>query len=250
MSGSDLYAQGRAAWPKLDVSQPAFDAALAERGDITHGDELYLAIACAAGETAAIQAFEARYFTCIAPVTRRLALGDDDAREVEQTLRQRLFVAHDGAPKILAYAGRGQLAGLVQIAATRVALNLVRGRRRIVDEPIAEVPTAANDTIYAKAEYREHVRQAIEGAAAALDARDRTVLRMHLVDRASIDDIATVYRVHRATAARWVTAAREALVATTRDRFLEAAQLAPDDSDGLASFVESQLTLSLDRILR
>jgi len=255
MASGTLYSEGRAAWPKLEVSESDFDRAVATHATpITDAAELYLACACAAGVTDAIKAFEAAYFGSIDPAVRRLGLGADEAQEVAQTLRQRLFIAGDTPAKVLDYAGRGQLAGLVQVAATRIALNLRRGKRRIVDhgdsEPGDELPTAANDTMYAKAEYREHVRKAIEAAAAELETRDRTLLRMHLVERASIDDIATVYRVHRATAARWVVTAREALVAATRDRFLESAQLEQHDSDGLASFVESQLTLSLDRILR
>src|SRR5262249_10106510 len=152
---------------------------------------------------AAIRAFEARYFTCIAAVVRRLRLPDDDAHEIAQTLRQRLFVGGDQAG-VLSYAGAGRLAGLVQVSAMRIALNLRRGRRRIADDVAPEPPAVAGDAIYAKAEYRDKVKRAIEDAAAALAPRDRTLLRMHLVERSSIDDVATLYRVHRATAARWI----------------------------------------------
>jgi RNA polymerase sigma-70 factor (ECF subfamily) len=142
------------------------------------------------------------------------------------------------------------MAGLVQVAATRIALNLRRGQARRDDGPPPEAtPVPAGDAAYAKAEHREHVRRALEDAAAALPVRDRTLLRMHFVERASIDDIAAVYRVHRATAARWVNAARTTLIEQSRDRFLAISQLEPEDTAGLASFVESQLTLSLDRIL-
>lgn len=234
------------------MTAEAFAAALAARGGtVTDAAELYLACACAVGDASAIRAFEDRYFGCIASVSRRLALPGGEADEIAQTLRQRLFVGHDDRPpRVTEYAGRGQLAGLVQVAATRIGLNLRRGRARLSDDPAPDsAPTLATDTVYAKAEYREHVRRALEDAAAALPVRDRTLLRMHLVERASIDDIAAVYRVHRATAARWVTAARAALITQSRDRFLALAQLEADDTAGLASFVESQLTLSLDRIL-
>lgn len=67
------------------------------------------------------------------------------------------------------------------------------------------------------------MKHAIEDAAAELAPRDRALLRLHLVERASIDDIAALYRVHRATVARWIQSARE--------------------------IVESELTLSLSRVL-
>jgi len=231
------------------VSEADFARGSARAPAAADPGELYLAVACSLGDAAAIRAFEARYFTCIASVVRRLRLPDDDAREVEQTLRQRLFVGGIEAAGVLDYAGGGRLGGLIQVAAMRIGLNLQRGRHRLADEPAPDVAGAGVENVYAKAEYRERVKQAIEDAAAELAPRDRTLLRLHLVKRSSIDDIAALYRVHRATAARWIQAAREALVATTRSNFLPATQLEAHDEAGLASFGESQLTLSLSRIL-
>lgn len=248
MAARSLYTQGRAAWPEISVDEAAFDAAAARKPDASDGAELYLACACAAGDAAAIRAFEARYFTCIPGVARRLRLPDDDAGEIAQILRQRLFVGGDGAG-VLAYAGGGKLGGLVQVAATRIGLNLRRGRHRIADDAVPDKPVPAGDATFAKAELRDHIKQAIEDAAAELLPRDRTLLRMHLVEGSSIDDVAALYRVHRATAARWIAAARETLFTRTRARFLEKTRLPTHEEHELASFVESQLTLSLSRIL-
>jgi RNA polymerase sigma-70 factor (ECF subfamily) len=244
------YERGRAAWPRIEVSEDDFAAGLGRASSTADPGEVYLACACAAGDATAIRAFEARYFTCIAPIARRLQLPDVDAHEVAQTLRQRLFVGGIATAGVIGYAGEGRLAGLVQVAATRIALNLRRGRGRFTDdEPAPETPSPAGDAAYAKAEYREHIKRAIEDAAAALSPRERTLLRLHLVERSTIDDIAARYRVHRATAARWVQAAREALVAHARKHFLSATRLDDGDEGGLATFVESQLALSLSRIL-
>jgi RNA polymerase sigma-70 factor (ECF subfamily) len=249
MTAATLYLHGRAAWPAIEVAEDEFAAVARRVPAATDGAELYIACACAAGDAAAILAVEARYFACIAGGVRRLRLPEDDAHEVAQTLRQRLFVGGTARAGVIEYAGSGRLGGLVQVAATRIALNLLRGRRRIADEIVADAPTAASDAVYAKAEYRDAIKRAIEEAAATLAPRDRTLLRLHLVERSSIDDVAALYRVHRATAARWIAAAREALVARTQKRFLETVRLDARDDLGLASFVESQLTLSLQRIL-
>ena len=56
---------------------------------------------------------------------------------------------------------------------------------------------------------------------ATLDQRQRNVLQMNLVQGLSIDEVGRVYAVHRATAARWVSAAREQLVSQTRTRLAE-----------------------------
>ena len=251
MGDAALYLQGRAAWPTISVTEGAFQAAARIASAATDGSEIYLACACAAGDTAAIDAFETRYFACVPAVVRRLRLPDDDAQEVAQTLRKRLFVGGPEQAGVLRYAGTGSLGGLVQVAATRIAIDLRRGRERIAaDEPsdTADTTTSSPEDTYSKEEYRDRIKSAIEDAAASLSPRDRTLLRLHLVDRSSIDDIAALYRVHRATAARWVSAAREELFDHTREHFLAATQL--EDAGGLASFVESQLTLSLSRILR
>jgi RNA polymerase sigma-70 factor (ECF subfamily) len=251
MAARSLYTQGRAAWPEISVDEAKFEALADRAPDGADPAELYIACACAAADSAAIRAFETRYFTCIPGVARRLRLPDDDAGEIAQILRQRLFVGGDTAG-VLGYAGSGRLAGLVQVAATRIAINMRRGRHRIAEDAVPEArsaPVPASDMAFAKAEYRDHIKQAIENAAAELEPRDRTLLRLHLVEGSSIDDVAALYRVHRATAARWIAAARQALFTRTRTRFLEATHLPAHEEHELASFVESQLTLSLSRIL-
>jgi RNA polymerase sigma-70 factor (ECF subfamily) len=249
MPAPTAYQQARVAWPELEVAEADFALAARRAAATLDPAELYLATACATGNAAAIRAFEARYFASIAGIVRRLRSPADDADEVAQTLRQRLFVGGVEGAGVVAYAGGGRLAGLVQVAATRIALNLRRGRHQIADEVAPEPASAGGDAGYAKAEYRERIKEALEEAAAALSTRDRALLRLHLVERASIDDVAALYRVHRATAARWIQAARDTLTAHTRERFHATTAIDPHDEAGLASFVESQLTLSLSRLL-
>jgi RNA polymerase sigma-70 factor (ECF subfamily) len=71
--------------------------------------------------------------------------------------------------------------------------------------------------------------RAFAEAVALLPARDRNLLRFHLIDRLGIDQIAAIYHVHRATAARRLACARGALVASTRARLR--CQLAIDTTE-------------------
>jgi RNA polymerase sigma-70 factor (ECF subfamily) len=66
----------------------------------------------------------------------------------------------------------------------------------------------------------------------------------------NVDEIGSLYDVHRATAARWVAAARERLGTRIRDEL--AAQLKIDvaEVDSIVRLVQSRIDVSLERVLR
>lgn len=75
------------------------------------------------------------------------------------------------------------------------------------------------------------------------------ILRLHLVEGLSIDSIARICFVHRATVARWIVRLKKTLVSRVRDRLIEKWQI---DDTALPSFrmlVDSQMDLSLERLL-
>jgi RNA polymerase sigma-70 factor, ECF subfamily len=206
-----------------------------------------LATRCAAGDQAALVHFRTAYF---APLEAGLArMGLDSARrdDVWQQLAIRLFVGED--PRILTYAGRGQLHGLVKVAATRLALDMLeREQRQTSDDWLAAVPGTRSDPElhWLRTEQRAGIKEEVEHAITALATRDRAVLRLALVERVGIDAIARMYQMHRSTAARWIARVREELVAGVQARLGARWQVAPTE---LAFAVDSQLDLSLDRLL-
>jgi RNA polymerase sigma-70 factor, ECF subfamily len=250
----DAFRRAAAAWPGVEVDQDELEREIAARGGDASADEIYVALACARGDRRAIEAFERRYFAPIAAALARLSLGADDVAEVEQLLRRRLFVGVGGAPpKILAYAGMGRLEGLIRVAAVRAGLSIVREQRRdVADGDWLEGVQASTDDprlAHLKSRHREEFKRAFEEAIAELDDRDRSVLKLHVLERLAIDDIGAVYAVHRATAARWVAGARERLGKSVRRRLIARWELGGAELAGVASLIESQLTLSLDRLL-
>jgi RNA polymerase sigma-70 factor (ECF subfamily) len=72
---------------------------------------------------------------------------------------------------------------------------------------------------------------------------------MHLVHQLSIDEIGRTYDVHRATAARWLTAVRDRLQDETRRRLRERLKVDDRELDSLFRVVESQLAVSFRRVL-
>jgi RNA polymerase sigma-70 factor (ECF subfamily) len=75
------------------------------------------------------------------------------------------------------------------------------------------------------------------------------ILRLHLVERLGIDSIAAICSVHRATAARQIALAKEMLVVRVRLRLVARWQVSDPDLPALRTLVESQLDLSLRRLL-
>ncbi len=256
--------RGRAAWPGLVVTQHelARMAALhlAQAQERTSGGldaldaaELYLAVACVRGDAVALVCFRGRYFEPLAPSLRKLGLGDAQRDDVWQTLCERLLVSTDGAsPRIVMYAGGGELGGLVRVAATRVALNWRRqDRRRVSDEWLEDLPGCRSDPElrFMKEQHRAELKEELEAVLATLTARERMVLRLHLVERLGIDAIARVCAVHRATVARWISRSKERLAVRLRERLIARWKVDDGSLPAFKSLLDSQLDLSLERLL-
>ena len=82
-----------------------------------------------------------------------------------------------------------------------------------------------------------------------LEPRDRLLLKYHYLDGLTVDRIGALYTVHRATAARWIAAAREMLATRTQRILLEKLRVTPSELRSIARLVESQLDLSMRRLL-
>src|SRR5207249_4416670 len=69
----------RAAWPTVETAVDEVVAVLEQRAGATETPDaipvadVYIAVACARGETSALRAFEARYFTGIGPALARIS---------------------------------------------------------------------------------------------------------------------------------------------------------------------------------
>lgn len=258
--------RGRAAWPGIFVSEEELVriasirlSEAAARGanrslDALDVVELCLAVACARGDAAALHQFRARYFDTIAGRLRRMGVDDALREDVWQTLCERLMVATGGKPaRIMRYAGTGELSGLVRVSATRVALNWLehRKRRRAADDWVDLLPDTRSDPELhlVKHQLRTQLKEELARALSVLAARDRAVLRLHLVERVSIDRVAAMFVVHRATAARWIAHAKQALALRVRDRLLARWRLAPGSLPDFESLIDGQFDLSLERLL-
>jgi RNA polymerase sigma-70 factor (ECF subfamily) len=269
----ELLAEGRAAWPGLTVEpravavfvgrqlEPDVDADDALDG-LRPGD-LYLACACATGDTAAINAFDKAYMREVDIALARMRMPPPRASDVKQLVRQRLFVTDEPLVvggvtfhgKIAEYAGRGDLRRWVRSVAVRTCLNeLRRGKHEILtedDQLMARLPVGGDDPelAYMKRTYASEFKAAFAEALTQLGPREQTLLRYHHVDGLNIDEIGAIYRVHRVTAFRWLEKAKEQLVQRTLELLRARLKLTAKELDSVLRMIRSQVHLSLVRQL-
>jgi RNA polymerase sigma-70 factor (ECF subfamily) len=142
------------------------------------------------------------------------------------------------------------LGGWLRVTATRAVLNWLKAQRR---EPLdddeamlgsIEAPAEAPELQHLKERYRGEFSSAFRRAIHALEVRQRNMLRQHYIDDLSLEELGALYNVHRATAARWLGAARTALLEKTRDEISKALGLNRLEVDSLMRLVQSRLDLS------
>lgn len=268
-----LLARGRAAWPNVSIAEAVvvahlFDKAALdwERVDALHGEDLYLAAACAHGEPTALAAFEARYLHKVPAFLARMRPAPTIVDEVKQQLRVRLLVASDAhaVPRIAEYGGRGTLDSWLRVAAVRLAIDLLRQSDVVLaprlggdgdgerdgGEPLLDQLRGDDIELHLLREHhRAAVNQALRVGFESLSAEQRNLLRLNYRDGRSIDEIGALLRAHRATVARWIAAAREQVLVATRQELGRALALPDGDLDSVIRALGSQLHLSMSRIL-
>ncbi|WNG50317.1 RNA polymerase subunit sigma-70 [Archangium minus] len=255
---------GRTAWPSVQLPTEAFVRhlarhlppadTLAQALQQLYAADLYLACACAAGESQALLAFEQHVLQKVPSRLGQLPASTVD--EVLQVLRQRLLMSASGtAPKIADYAGRGPLAGWVRISAVRVAGELAthEGRQELFGEPPAalERMLAADDPerVLAREDSRQALTQSLQAALARLSERERALLRMHHIHGLTMDRLATMYGEPRSSVARRVVQARERLLKLTRLELSSRLKLEGRELESLLGWVSSRLDVSLHRLM-
>lgn len=255
-----MYDAGRIRWPAFDVDRERFllhVAALGESIDpdatLSRADDLYLAFACAEGDRAAIDAFEHDQVARVSAYLERFSREPAFIEEVRQFVRVRLLVGEPGrSPRIATYSGRGPLAAWVRVTAVRAAIELCRSPRvnwpsRLASESLRDCPHP--ELGYIKELYRGDFEACFEAGVAALSKRERTLLKLHYVDRLSFPQIGALYGATRSTAHRWFVSIRERLLRDTERRLHERLDASAQEIESLENLLKSELGVTLSRLL-
>jgi RNA polymerase sigma-70 factor (ECF subfamily) len=251
----------RAAWPTVTIPEATFIAHLArhlpEHAPAGEGlsrlrvADLYLASACATGDEQAVAAFEAYCMQGLDRALGRLRLSRDEIAEVKQRIRYRVLVA-DGRPRILEFSGRGALPSWVRAMAVREAFRVVKRPRETAldDSERLLAYVVRDDRDRANAHYRQVFAQAFDRALRQLEPRVQTMLRQHVIDGLTIDQLSALYRVHRATAARTLERARRTILAATRAQMRAALDVGSTELSSILRSIRSRLEVSLRGLRR
>jgi RNA polymerase sigma-70 factor (ECF subfamily) len=253
---ASAYAAARRTWPAIRYEQQQFEQWLAAqriepRALSSHGEDLFLAAACAAGSAEAIAVFENVYVREMRPLVGRVRLTPEMADELRQILRVRLLTGP--SPKIARYRGSGPLGGWLRVVATRIALELRESTDRrtssdsVVMDALASTGTSPELTA-AKLQHQQLFRAELERSFRELAVREKTLLRLHFLHGMSIDEMGAVLRVHRATVARWLVALRRRIFEQLRTRL--ALQIHSGSAvNSLIRLVWDDVELSVARLL-
>jgi RNA polymerase sigma-70 factor (ECF subfamily) len=254
------HAEARGRWPGLSVSVDRLEASL---GTLTiesawfesRGGDLVLAHAAAAGDPAAMAVFERDVLGAARGIVRRYAREDARTDEIMQQLRIHLLVSDgDLPPRLARYDGRAALGAWIGMCAARVALHALRSernRREVAlewSEALAALPAADPVLEQLRVRHAARVTDALRTACLDLPRRQRAVLRLLFVDGASVDEIATIYAVHRVTVWRWMQEARTAMSTRVREQ-LRVDEGEESASASLVAWAMEQVELSLDGAL-
>jgi RNA polymerase sigma-70 factor (ECF subfamily) len=271
MTFEELLLVARASWPSWPGARPdafaAYVRALpgaddgAESYESLRAGDLWLAFHAGQGLAPAIAALEASCFADLGHLLRARRADPGHIDEVIQRLRDRLLVAEPGsAPRILGYQGRGDLRAWVRVAAVRTWLNMKRERAygaggagqvggNIEDVLVAEAGTDLELELL-KGKYRELFRRCFAESVQALASGTRLLLKLHYLDKLSMEDVGKVLGVHRLTVLRRLERARAELSEGTKERLETALSLAPSDVDSVLRLIQSHLDVSLERALQ
>lgn len=241
-------AKAHAAHPVGWVQDAQFDREVAERGggDL-HFADLYLALACAAGVDEAIAKFEREHLSQVKHFVARIDASPAFADEVTQRLRLRLLVrTEEGPARIATYSAKGPIGGWLRVCAVREGRELANsGKREDPDDGIDAAAEADPEVRWLKERYGNIVSIAFRDALAAIPEEDRVLLKMHYLDGATLEEVASILRVSRATAARSLAKTRTSLATAVRERLRQELGTDTQIADSLVAFVRSRIELDL-----
>lgn len=227
--------------------------------------DVYLAFASSLGGELATRAFLDAYDSDIRAVAAKFARSGLSADEAYQSLITHLLVPRTTGeePRVLRYSGSGELKNWVRVAGTRRFIDMLRKQNKLDartlsldSEAVFTEPSAAGhggkddpELDFLKARYREEFRRAFQRATRELTSHQRNLLRQHHIAGLTLDRLATLHHVHRATIARRLAESRAALLAHTRTFMMQELVLESAEFESMMQLIASKLDVSFSRLL-
>ena len=218
-----------------------------------HSGDQALSARAAQGDPEAIRELDELCAPLVRALLGTIRIPGCREEEARQLVRERLLLGPNGSGKISQYRGRGALKNWLRVVIARVLLN--RAATQIHELPFEEEILArflgtGNDVelAYMKQLYTNEFRTAFRQALKSLDDRERLLLRLSFLECLTIDDLARLNGVHRATVARQIVRAEQALFEAVRTNMQ--ASLGIDDAEfaSILRLVKSRLEITFDAL--
>ncbi|HVM69114.1 MAG TPA: sigma-70 family RNA polymerase sigma factor [Gaiellaceae bacterium] len=254
----------RAAWPTIAMAPETFARHLGRHArsagapaaylESVHAADLYLACAACEHDRAALAAFEEHFMARVPEYVMRVRVGRDVVDEVQQKLRERLVMpgADDAPPKLAEYSGKGALGGWLRVTAVRTALNHLRSSASSSPARAGAEELAVSgdpELAYVKEHAKDLLGDAFKRVLGGLDAKERSILRLHYIEGLTMDQLAHLYKTPRSTIARRVSDARQQLLAATEALLRDERRLSASAVASVIRQARSQLDVTISRLL-
>ena len=215
-------------WPEIGLDAVAFDEYVRQRtvaagSAPAHTPEqiaaLFLCCACVRGDQAACRAFQQTYLSAIRRAIARIEPDRNFVDEVTALVLDKLLVGPE--PRVARFSGRGELSAWLKVVASRAAIDAKPRRGGNDEEPLPStaelVMSMSPESMVLTRNHAQNITDALQGAAARLNPKEREILRLHYADGLNIDEIGALHGVHRATVARWLQRARASIDSGVRE---------------------------------
>lgn len=261
----NLVNSAQCSWPGVDVSSVKFVAFLAKRmpedtsviesfSSLRIAD-LYLVHACLEHNHEALNIFSQQVLAKTDAALSSILKSSMRVADLKQSLLQQFFTGNgDSPPTMLTYSGRKSLRNWVYLVAVRKALTLHKRAQKecfFPKEAFEQISAIEDDPelAYLKQLYQKEFTTAFQKALLSLSCEERNLLRYHTLDGLNIDQIGFIFRIHRATAARWIEKVRRKLMINTRQILLQNLHLKPTEYESIMRLIQSQLYISIKQYL-
>jgi RNA polymerase sigma-70 factor, ECF subfamily len=243
-----IVAELRVAWPTT-----TWDAAMIQRHfesveptalDGPHRHDMLWAWACLACDPEALAQLESGPITSARNHLRTMGLPPSVAEDAAQRALARLVT--DRAA-LASYRGRGPLHFFVRTVVVRFALEEhSKARPNVELTDMFATPSPDPELEYMRRLYAEHLATAFKAGWDRLGAHERFILALQLHEGMTIEDLAQVYSVHRATAARRAASARSSLLAHIRACLRERLAVSDETLDSILRVITTSVHLPLE----
>lgn len=245
-------AEARAAWPKLRVDAGAFQRRWRELADddgpAPLGTDLYFAQGCLEGDPTALAELRQQLVSQL-QLLAHFRFSREDQDELVQQAMTALLVAGPKGRKLAQFAARAPLPSWLRMLLTRAAIDRLRTRKGpppADEDVLLGLPGPERDAELEslKAKYKGQFSEVFRFSIKSLTPRQRNLLRQHYLDDLTLEELAALYKVHRATVARWMQEARLQVMAVTREELARRTGIPRAEVDSVMQVVQSRLDLS------